>query len=96
MQHRSIFQHNTVLLASIIVQLGESTVYSLHWHHSDIQIIIVPKSDTQTHAVASLVYFWPVALKHYSCTPGLALGSKVKSHYIIERNVNIIQLLPEA
>jgi len=67
MQHRSIFQHNTVLLASIIVQLAESTVYSLHWHHSDIQIIIVPKSDTQTHAVASLVYFWPVVLKHYSC-----------------------------
>jgi len=89
MQHGSIFQHNTVLLASIIVQLAESTVYSLHWHHSDIQIIIVPKSDTQTHAVASLVYFWPVVLKitaarshNQFATPGLALGSKVKSHYI--------------
>jgi len=29
--------HNTVLLASIIVQLAESTVYSLYWHPSDIQ-----------------------------------------------------------
>jgi len=26
-----------VLLANIIVELGESTVYSLHWHLSNIQ-----------------------------------------------------------
>ena len=37
MQLRSIFQHNTVLLASITVELAESTVYSLHWHLSNIQ-----------------------------------------------------------
>ena len=36
----SIFQHNTVNLASIIVRLAESTpstAYLLHWHLSDIQ-----------------------------------------------------------
>ena len=37
MQYRSIFQDYTVLLATIKVQLAESTVYSLHWHLSDIQ-----------------------------------------------------------
>jgi len=37
MQHRSIFRHNTVLLASIIAELAENTVYSLHWNLSDIQ-----------------------------------------------------------
>jgi len=46
MQHRSIFQHNTVHLASIIVQLAESTVYSLHWHLSDIQNDYSSKTDT--------------------------------------------------
>jgi len=28
MQHRSIFQHNTVLLASIIAQLAENTLFT--------------------------------------------------------------------
>jgi len=46
-----------VLLASIIVQLAETTVYSLHCIGTfHIQIIIVPKTDTQTHAVASFAY----------------------------------------
>ena len=53
MQHRSIFQHNTLLLEGIIVQLAESTVYLI------IDTTIVPKTDTWTHAL--------VVLKHYSC-----------------------------
>jgi len=39
MHHRSIFQHITVPLASIIIQLAESTVLSLHLHLSDIQLV---------------------------------------------------------
>jgi len=39
MQHWSIFQLNTVLSPSIIVQHAESTVYSLHWHLSDIHTV---------------------------------------------------------
>jgi len=70
MQHRSIFQCNTVFLASVTVQPTENTVYSLHWHLSNIQNIIVPKTDTYTHTVASLVYFhllyWRLQLHAHS------------------------------
>ena len=96
MQHRSIFQHNTVLLASIIVQLAESTVYSLHWHLSDIQ---------NNYSVQKLHDTWWqifTCWRIYSCNHnqitanlqvfGPALGSKVKCHYIIEHNVSLIQL----
>jgi len=38
MQRKSTFQHNALLLASIIiVQLVEGTAYSLHWHLANIQ-----------------------------------------------------------
>ena len=86
MQHRSIFWHNTMLLASIIVQLAESTVYSLHWHLSDIQNnYSCPKAAWYGSACSH-------NLPIYNKWLGPALGSKVKLHYIIEHNVSIIQL----
>ena len=49
MHHRSIFQHNTPL-ASIIMQLAESTVFSLHLHLSDIQLVQKARSSLCTGA----------------------------------------------
>jgi len=98
MQHRS----NTVRLASIIVQLAESIVYSLHWHLSDIQNNCSSKNQyvdmlTDRFSLFSLVVLSITAPCHNQfAAPGLALGSKVKSHCIIEHNVTIIQLLLEA
>jgi len=94
MQHRSIFRHNTVLLSSIIVQLAESTVYSLHGNLSDIQNnYSCPKLHSGKF---SLVEGFIAACSHnlpiYNKWLDPALGSKVKYHYIIEHNVSIIQL----
>ena len=102
----SIFKHNTVNVASIIVRLAESTpgtVYLLHWHLSDIHNDFSSKNwymDTCSGKFSSfrLLYCRITAASSNNMaynqftTPGLALGSKVKSHYIIEHNVSIIGL----
>ena len=101
MQHRNIFQHNTVLLASIIVQLAESTVYSLL---APFRHLIVPKTgyiDTCNgkFSLFSLLVCWlyvVIICDIQFTTPGLALGSKVKSLYIIEHNMSKRQLPLEA
>jgi len=67
MQHRSIFQHNAVLLASMIAQLAESTVYSLHWHLSDIYSCpkTVPSKNCMIHrGNFSLVEGFTAACSH--------------------------------
>ena len=77
MQHRSIFQHNTVLLASIIVQLAENTVYSLHSQISKIVIVV-----QKVHFTFSLVEGFTAACSHnlsiYNRWLDPSLGSKVK------------------
>jgi len=45
-----------VLLASIIVQLAESTVYSLHWHLSDILSNYCTRNGYIDTAMASLEF----------------------------------------
>ena len=82
-------------LASIIVQLAESIIYSLHWHLSDIQNNCSSKNRyidmlTDRFSLFSLVVLSITAACHNQfAAPGLALGSKVKSQYIIEHNVSI-------
>jgi len=83
MQHRSIFQPNTVLLASIIALLAENTVYSLHWHLSDIQNSYSrPKTDMIHGGKFSLVEGSTATCSHplpiHNKGLGPALGSKVK------------------
>ena len=83
-QHRSIFQLNTVLLASIIVELAESIVYSIHWHLSNIQNNHSSKNWYIDGCSGKFSIFSLVVLKHYSCmhiqftTRGLVLGPRVK------------------
>ena len=74
-----VWGHNTVLVASIIVQHAESAVYSLHWHLSDIQN---DYSSTDTcggkFSLLSLIAFQlhaAIVCHIQFTTPGLALGS---------------------
>ena len=96
MQHRSIFQHNTVLLASIIAQLAESTLFT---SMAPFRYLKLSKNCMINRGNFSLVEGFTAACSHnlpiYKWL-GPALGSKVKSRYIIEHNVSIIQLPLEA
>jgi len=97
MQHWSIFQHNTVLLASIIAQLAENTLFTSLAPFRCPKYLYLSKNGRYTEALFHLLKDLQLhAAIIYNKWLGPALGSKVKSHYIIEHNVSIIQLPLEA
>jgi len=77
-----------------IAHLAENTLYSLHWHLS--KYLKLSKTCMIHRGNFSLVEGFTAACSHnlpiHNKWLGPALGSKVKSHYIIEHNVSIIQL----